>query len=300
MEAILSAKSIACPACTGWAFSSGGQINGYSVVRCSACGLWMVNPQPTLEALVDYYDHVYYAHPDWIRSVKQETVMRMAAGKVPAFRQTCGQLKRWCNGRRLLDVGCAFGQFIVIAQEDGFVASGVEFNELIAGRARNFGLSVVTGDFLAADLPVTSYDAVTMWYVLEHVVDPVSILCRAYQVLRDDGVLFIRVPNMTFGLPFLRLSRLGLRRLPSILSHIPAHLFFYTPQTLNQLVVAAGFEVLEIEHGLPVLCSENGIEPYLSDAARRMVIFLADALAAVTGKQVLCGPFLSLYARKIA
>ena len=41
----------------------------------------MVNPLPSAEFLADFYNQAYYANPQWICSVDQDTVMRISAGK---------------------------------------------------------------------------------------------------------------------------------------------------------------------------------------------------------------------------
>lgn len=289
----------ACSFCGSRSFPEHAEINGYRVVRCDQCGLWMVNPLPSAEFLADFYNQAYYANPQWICSVDQDTVMRISAGKLPAFRETCSRIKRVRPADRLLDVGCAFGQFMAVAEGQGFDTTGVELDMLVAARARSFGLNVVTGDFLGVDLPTRYYDVVTMWYVLEHVRDPIATLTRAGELLRDDGILFVRVPNMAFGLPFLRMSRLGLRRLPSILSHVPAHLHFYTVQVLRRLVGSVGFQIVSVEHGQPIYSYGSKFAPRAKNASRRVISHLANSLAALTGQRWYCGPSLSLYARKI-
>jgi len=188
--ALLPTRATLCPACQGDVFGPLATVNGYTVARCRSCRLVMVNPQPTRDSLADFYHRVYYSHPEAVHSISREQVLEQTDGKKLAFSQESSRLARLCAGRRLLDVGCAFGSFMMAAESHGFTTTGVEYNPAVAAQARSFGLDVVTGDFLEIDLPDNTFDVITFWYVLEHVADPVSVLvaccscvCRTWRLV---------------------------------------------------------------------------------------------------------------------
>lgn len=296
----LSTREIPCPLCLSQKFSRQGQVNGYTIARCQACGLSMLNPQPRPDDLFRFYNEAYYSPPESIRFVEKEQIEKEATGKEAAFSQVLESLLQSGAGKRLLDVGCAFGPFLLLAERYGFRATGVEYNRLVAAQARTFGLNVVAGDFLTVDLPTNHFDVVTMWYVLEHLSDPIATLRRAHELLVDRGILFIRVPNMTFGLPFLWMGRLGIERYPSIFSHIPAHLFFYRPETLKQLSMAAGFDLLKVETGVPILSHSDDAWSQCANLARLLLARVAGLVACLTKGRLFFCPFISFYARKVS
>jgi hypothetical protein len=73
-----------------------------------------------------------------------------------------------------------------------------------------------------------------MYHVLEHVDSPMAILVRLRRWLRDDGVLILEVPNIEarFEAPITKF-------------HV-AHLFYYSPATLEAVAKASGFGVDEV------------------------------------------------------
>src|SRR5207245_96199 len=96
---------------------------------------------------------------------------------------------------RLFDIGCGMGFFLDLMRREGWETMGVEPAPNAARHARErLGLDVVEGTIETARVD-GPFDVVTLWYVLEHVPNPVEILDRAAALLRPGGLLIVRVPN---------------------------------------------------------------------------------------------------------
>jgi SAM-dependent methyltransferase len=110
-----------------------------------------------------------------------------------------------CRDRNVLDVGCGFGWFELLALDRGALSvTGVEPREGDLDTARTH-LSDERARFLAAsaiDLPFAdeSFDTVVSWEVLEHI--PPKTEARAFtefaRVLRPGGVLYLSTPHASF------------------------------------------------------------------------------------------------------
>jgi hypothetical protein len=75
-----------------------------------------------------------------------------------------------------------------------------------------------------------------MFYVLEHLFDPMSALRKVFKLLEPGGVLLLRVPDTT---PIVRLlSPVGLG---DGLYDPPFHLFDFPPRVLTRMLAEAGF-----------------------------------------------------------
>jgi len=98
---------------------------------------------------------------------------------------------------RLLDVGCGVGRFLLVARQRGWEAVGLDVAPAAVGRAAaTSGATVLQGD-LSRTRPdgMAQVDVVTMWDVLEHLVDPVGDLGRARNWLRPGGLIVIQTQN---------------------------------------------------------------------------------------------------------
>jgi 2-polyprenyl-3-methyl-5-hydroxy-6-metoxy-1,4-benzoquinol methylase len=100
-------------------------------------------------------------------------------------------------GGRLLDVGCATGDFLVRMRELGWDVYGVDIDSNAVKIARDHNrLDVFDGTLEQACFPDDAFDAVTMSHVIEHVADPLQILKETYRILKPGGKLVLTTPNM--------------------------------------------------------------------------------------------------------
>jgi ubiquinone/menaquinone biosynthesis C-methylase UbiE len=208
-------------ACTSSAYGHCGPI-----VRCLGCGLVRQNPQPRPEDLVQAY-----------QEVADERYEEEASGRVETFSRALRDIERHERGGALLDVGCHTGIFLDVARQHGWQTLGVEPSRWSADRARARGLEVVDGTLADTPFPDGSLDVITMWDVIEHLADPQTELKRAHRLLRPNGLLALSTMNVETWFPRL----LG-RRWPW---YMQMHLYYFTPQTLRQMLERAGFEMLE-------------------------------------------------------
>jgi SAM-dependent methyltransferase len=160
-------------------------------------------------------------------------------------------------GRRgtVLDVGCGDGSFLRMAIERGWKGVGTDIR--INSAARSVDAPLYDGPLGRQPLGAAEFDLIRFNHVLEHTPDPVAELRVAHRLLRDDGLLFVSVPNIG-GIPSgLKSVQSRLRLKSRVYQHYAAghHLFFFTPSTLKTVLAAAGFEVRSWE--TPVLKRHN-------------------------------------------
>jgi 2-polyprenyl-3-methyl-5-hydroxy-6-metoxy-1,4-benzoquinol methylase len=108
-------------------------------------------------------------------------------------------------GSRVLDVGAGFGSFVLLARERGFDAIGTEIAPFEVNFARQRLARIRPNDNPTAvylDGPIEQpalndrrFDVITIWNVLEHVLDDRSLLQRAAALLNPGGTIYVLCPN---------------------------------------------------------------------------------------------------------
>lgn len=207
----------------------------YNLVSCSKCGLIYLDPRPTEPELADNYPDDYEAYQQPVEALSQSDAWhkrRMRMMQLALVEQYTSQ------PGRLLDVGCATGEFLAVARDHGWEVTGVELVEKAASLARErYGLHVLTGDLESAPLPAGYFTVVTFWDVLEHVQSPMKALQRCSALLVDGGVVVISIPNLACWERFL-FGREWIGWDP------PRHLTLFEPGTIHRLFMESGFELL--------------------------------------------------------
>jgi 2-polyprenyl-3-methyl-5-hydroxy-6-metoxy-1,4-benzoquinol methylase len=136
---------------------------------------------------------------------------------------------------RLLDVGCGRGDFLHVMEERGWDVHGLDFDREAALAARTlYGLDVRIGTLSDVVAARERFDVVTASHVLEHVPDPVEFLRQCRSLLKVDGMLILKTPNVgSFGHKRYGKNWRGLEP--------PRHLHLFTIAALNRSALSAGF-----------------------------------------------------------
>lgn len=223
-----------------------------AVVRSPGCGLEWQQPFPSPERLRELYAGDYFQR--W-GARDPAALERVRAMKQASYRDLVGTLASLRSGGRLLDVGCAMGFLLEVAEQAGFEGWGLDLNpEAVRVSRRRFGDRVAQGELDASAFPGVAFDVVTLIDVLEHVPDPAALLAGVHGRLVPGGVLAALLPNAA---SFTR--RLFGRRWPH---YAPEHLFFWTPGALRRQLAAAGFQVREIRTGFRKTYTPEYLEAY--------------------------------------
>jgi len=106
--------------------------------------------------------------------------------------------ERGLLSQKLLDVGSGYGYFQIAAENSGWSTVGIELSE----HASRVSKQHVKGDVFTGTLEEfelvskDKFDAIVMWDFIEHVDHPVDALVKAQKLLAEQGLLFIRTPNL--------------------------------------------------------------------------------------------------------
>jgi len=157
---------------------------------------------------------------------------------------------------RLLDMGCGLGFFVKsVAELGNWEAYGCEISPAAVRYAREkLKLNNIICSRLAdAELPARSFDVITMWDVIDHVLDPDPLFQRCHTLLRDGGMFFLRTPNVTVQLLRARINKLARGMRPNV-NYLQAHehAHHYSMSSIRKLLERNGFTGVQFVHLQPV------------------------------------------------
>ena len=259
------------------------------VVECAGCGLVYVTPRLQGEALRAVYDEGY-----WKSSNPKQRGYADYASEAALYLKTFG--KRMALVRRhlppkarILDVGCAAGYFLRVAQREGHDVHGVEMSAAIAGEAQKAlgGERVHVGTLdeaiAAKGHAPASFDLVTLWDVIEHVPDPQSLLRTIRGLIKPGGTLLLETQNVAS-----RWARLLGRRWHHF-KH-DEHLYHFKPATIRRLLADCGFETLELGAAYAGKYVSFGFLAERAERLGRVAGLLASPLALLRGLSLYANP----------
>jgi SAM-dependent methyltransferase len=199
------------------------------IVRCRDCGHMQLERLPAEEDLSESYEEAeseaYVAEEPGQRATANAILDRIEAEVAPGA---------------LLDLGSWVGFLLDEARRRGWRAVGVEPSLYASRFARErMGLDVHQARLADAELDGGSFDAVFLGDVIEHLPRAGEALERVRELLADDGVLALALPDAGS-----RLARAMGRRWWSV---IPTHVHYFTRNSIRTILERHGFEVLGIE-----------------------------------------------------
>ncbi|MBI4351135.1 MAG: class I SAM-dependent methyltransferase [Elusimicrobia bacterium] len=254
--------------------------------RCGACGLYFrtervfISPvyAPGLE------DGIY------------------GSAKKELFAEALNSMESMLNGKgRLLDIGCAGGEFLKAAAGRGWRAEGVELDTALAVKALARGFEVHTRPVEEAGLAGGAYDAVTVFEVFSQMEKPAAAAAELLRLLVPGGVIHIREFNAAFHLPLYRLEKAGLFR-PLGISPSIIHNLNFRARTLRFMLEKAGFGDIRVRNSPPTAGDPyrtgGALGGFLTGALKVLYYWLAQALWFITLGRVFAGSTLIVTAGK--
>jgi 2-polyprenyl-3-methyl-5-hydroxy-6-metoxy-1,4-benzoquinol methylase len=232
-----------CPGCGSAAISKALDCKDHTVSqaffevwKCTNCTLRFTQNVPGAAHIAPYYQSsAYVSHTD----TKEGLINRLYHG-VRQFTliQKRGLVKNVTGTRHgiLLDVGAGTGAFSHTMEQGGWSVTGLEPDSSARSTAlAKYKLQLQTLEQLP-DLSPASFDAITLWHVLEHVHDLHGYLHTFHRLLKPTGRLMIAVPNYTS-------HDAEVYKANWAAYDVPRHLYHFSPKSMQVLLSEKGFIV---------------------------------------------------------
>ncbi len=239
--------------------------DGYKVIDCKECGFIHVIPLPSGKKITQEYKDSYYSSvkPSYLKDtiIDRNWLFLHYAHRIKEVKRLL--LRSFSPPFSLVDIGSGPGLFLEFARDKGWDAIGIEPSYDAWNFAVKKGLNVLNIAFEDFDAEANErFHAVFLDHVLEHLIDPKAAICRARDILKDNGVICVIVPNDYNPFQFALKKAKGV--MPWWVSP-PHHLNYFNKSSLSALLERCGFQVALTEATFPIDLFLMLGEDYIND-----------------------------------
>lgn len=223
-----------------------------SIAECCGCGHLQIVPRPDSEQLSNYYVHdyrrprLYGSDVADAREFPYDNLFYLNRGRsvvdlvAPHVRDAAPEV---------LDIGTGFGH-VLYAFGERFPDSrhlAIEFSDVCVDHLESIGIRVLVGP-VESVLPTVEnrFDVITISHVLEHLLDPATVLGLLRGHLAPDGILYVEVPNISDRAVRSHADSVWAPRWDE------PHIGFFSHDRLRRLLEDSGYEVLFLDSAGPL------------------------------------------------
>ena len=291
MKSPVSLVEVSCNICNSKAEKIISKTDIGNIVRCKKCGLFYRNPRLSDRDEIDKYKHQIYDESYGL--VKDKS-------KKEIFVSILNKLEH--HKGKILDIGCADGYFLALARERGWEPYGIEISDFLLRKARESlgGKQIIGVPLKMANFPPNSFDVISMWDVLDHLMDPLGELIEIRRILKKKGLLIIRVRNMSFHILIAKLVKKNLFRIiknPTII-----HLYGFNNKNMKVLLEKANLSKLKIGNSKLTLGDPYSqiklLDGYSINFIKRIYYASSELISFISSKSILISPSMIVYAEK--
>jgi 2-polyprenyl-3-methyl-5-hydroxy-6-metoxy-1,4-benzoquinol methylase len=233
-----------CPVCNSSNINPLLTVNDHSVSKeefviwqCNDCSLRFTQDVPDENSITPYYQSAdYISHTNtkegFINRLYQKVRNHTLDQKASLV------ISRTKKEGKILDLGAGIGAFLNSMKGKRWDVTGIEPDEGARQQAKNLFNLELSDTGLFNRLQPQSFDAITLWHVLEHVHQLHSYIEQLKALLKPNGKIFIAVPNYN--------SLDGsIYKLHWAAYDVPRHLYHFTPKAMDVLIKKHGLNIIE-------------------------------------------------------
>ncbi|MEO6488665.1 MAG: class I SAM-dependent methyltransferase [Ferruginibacter sp.] len=234
-----------CPVCSGNSIRFILSAKDHTVSQeifeiwiCNECSSMFTQDVPDENDIARYYESEnYISHSDtqagFINKIYHFVRKRTLVSKMTLIKNETGK-----PHGNILDVGCGTGAFLNVMDESGWQTTGLEPDPAAREKAMQLYHIHVQPPDTIFDLPKNSFDAITLWHVLEHIHQLHGHVEKLKELLIPGGKLFIAVPNYTsYDARVYKENWAGY--------DVPRHLYHFTPESIGAMMEKHGLTVIK-------------------------------------------------------
>lgn len=203
--------------------------NIFSIWHCNACTAGFTQDVPDQDAIGAYYaSENYISHSDTKKGIINSLYHLVRKRTLGAKRRLVINETGITNGA-ILDIGCGTGAFLNTMKEAEWNITGLEPDTFARTKAAQLYNIQPQESGKLFDLTTASFNAITMWHVLEHVHELHAYIKQVEKLLAPAGKAFIAVPNYTS-------KDAAIYKEHWAAYDVPRHLYHFSPKSMETLL----------------------------------------------------------------
>ncbi|WP_225135876.1 class I SAM-dependent methyltransferase [Pseudomonas putida] len=212
-----------------------------NVATCSCCQSfipeYIVGSEPEVSATLQQVKF----HEDWWDESSKDELDEVLSN----VKNLVGDLQTYLGSNDpdnlVIELGSGRGSLLRALLDEGYNAYGCEpAPKLVALARQHYGLAqdrlfeIPGGQFLDHVVPALTghVQAIVLWHVLEHLENPMQLVGKLYEMLREGGCLILQLPMFCKQYVY------------------PEHYFFPSQATFEYMAKSVGFQVEAVDYDL--------------------------------------------------
>jgi 2-polyprenyl-3-methyl-5-hydroxy-6-metoxy-1,4-benzoquinol methylase len=236
---------LSCPVCHGQvlnkvfdAIDNTVSKKAFCIVECAGCSLRFTQDVPDADSISAYYkSEDYISHTNSSKGIINKLYQIVRGITLKQKRQNIQKITGLKTGR-LLDVGSGTGMFVKHMRDAGWDVTGAEPDADARQIALSQNQTVLSEMDVLDSLEKESFDAISLWHVLEHVHELDAFIIKLKSLLKTSGTMFIALPNYT------SLDAIHYKDHWAAYD-VPRHLYHFSPRSIDVLMNKNGLEVIK-------------------------------------------------------
>lgn len=210
----------------------------FCIAECGVCSLRFTQNVPDVVSILPYYKaEQYISHTNTSKGLINLLYQFVRKNTMVKKRKLIERSTRVKKGK-LLDVGSGIGTFVNEMKQKDWNVTGLEPDKDAKEMARQLYQLDLSDISEFYQLSAASFDAITLWHVLEHVHDLTKYVQQLKAVLNKKGKLFVAVPNYT------SLDAKIYQQYWAAYD-VPRHLYHFSPQSMKLLMEKNGLKIVQ-------------------------------------------------------
>jgi 2-polyprenyl-3-methyl-5-hydroxy-6-metoxy-1,4-benzoquinol methylase len=210
----------------------------FTITECKDCTVRFTRDVPDAASISPYYkSENYISHTNTSKGLINRLYQSVRKRTLKQKRKLVQKALGMQQGA-LLDVGSGTGAFVKYMQQNGWQVTGLEPDADARKVATEVNKVTLQDISMFYELPPFSFDAITLWHVMEHVHDLQQYVQQLKNLLKINGRLFIAVPNYTS-------ADAAVYKENWAAYDVPRHLYHFSPKSMQVLMERNGLKLLD-------------------------------------------------------